>query len=227
MTRPAAEKLADFFSRSNVFSYRKGEVIIRSDDIPQGVYFLQEGYIKMNSLSQDGRELTLNIFKPGTYFPMMWALADIPNTYYFQAMTSVRVRRMPRNLFKDFINLNPDILKEFTVRILIGLEGTLTNIQYMLSGNSYHRVTSAISLFSRRFGIKSQGGYIIVNLPLTHQDIADAAGITRETASLAIKKLQDKGIILHHYRRLTVKRPDLLNRESAIDYPADNGEEAI
>jgi CRP-like cAMP-binding protein len=158
---------------------------------------------------------------------MMWAIADIPNAYFFQAMTPVKVRRMPQNSFKEFINHNPDILLEFTTRILIGLDGILTNVQHILSGDSYHRVTAAIIVFSKRFGKHNHNGLIDISLPLTHQDIADSAGITRETASLAMKKLQDKGIIFHHYRHLTIKRPDLLDRESFLEIPEEASKEAI
>lgn len=77
---------------------------------------------------------------------------------------------------------------ELTKKILIGLSGVLTNIEYMLCGNSQKRVIGAISLSAKRFGSKKRNGETIINMPLTHQDIANIAGIARETASIAIKK---------------------------------------
>jgi CRP/FNR family transcriptional regulator len=216
MPKSTSEKLREFFSLSKTLTYKRGEIILRSDDSPQGIIFLEEGFVKMNSIFPDGRELTLNIFKPQAYFPMTWAIADIPNTYFYQAMTNLRIRRMPKNLFLEFINQNPDVLRELTTRILIGLDGLLTNIQYLLSGNSHYRVTAAILLCARRFGKKIGENNISVTLPLTHQDIGNIAGITRETATIAIDKLQKQGLITHHYRHLIINKFNELSRISLL-----------
>jgi CRP/FNR family transcriptional regulator, cyclic AMP receptor protein len=217
------DKLIRFFSESKVLEFKRGETILRSDDEPQGVFYLEQGFIKMNTIFIDGRELTLNIYKPGTYFPMTWAIAGIPNAYYFQAMTPVILRRKPKNEFMQFINGNPDILMELTNRILIGLDGILTNVQHLLSGDSYHRVVSAIILSARRFGDTTGSGKIILKIPLTHQDIADIAGITRETASIAIGKLIREGIITHHYRKMTINSFKNLENESPISETVAEG----
>ncbi len=216
MLRTTSEKLREFFSSSKILTYKRGEIILRSDDSPQGIIFLEDGYVKMNTIFPDGRELTLNIFKPQTYFPMTWAIADIPNTYFYQAMTNLKIRRMPKNLFLEFMDKNPDVLRELTTRILIGLDGLLTNIRYILSGSSRYRVAAAILLCARRFGKKTGANSVSVMLPLTHQDIGNIAGITRETATIAIDKLQKQGLITHHYRHLIVNKFDELTRVSLL-----------
>ena len=227
MLKSSSDKLRYFFSLSKILTYKRGEIILRSDDSPQGIIFLEEGFVKMNSIFPDGRELTLNIFKPQTYFPMTWAIADIPNTYFYQAMTNLKIRRMPKNLFLEFLDQNPDVLRELTTRILIGLDGLLTNIQYMLSGNSHYRVAAAILLCARRFGKKIGLNSVSVTLPLTHQDIGNIAGITRETATIAIDKLQKQGLITHHYRHLTINNLSLLEQESTLPDPEKLSREAI
>jgi len=188
-------KLDKFFSSSKTITYKKGETILRPEDKPQGAYFIKEGFVKLNTIFENGRELTLNIFKPGTYFPMMWAIGEIPNSYYYQAQTNTLIHRVPKQDVLAFLKNNPDVLFELTRRILVGLDGVLTNIEYMLCGNSYIRVVGAIYLTANRFGERTDGGKITMNLPLTHQDIANIAGISRETASIAINKLEKKNII--------------------------------
>jgi CRP/FNR family transcriptional regulator len=216
MSDPVHDKLQRYFSGSKPLEFKRGETILRSDDEPQGVFYLESGFVKMNSVFVDGRELTLNIFKPGTFFPMTWAIADIENTYYFQAMTPLVIKRMPKSEFMRFLNSNPEILMDLTTRILVGLNGILTNVQHLLSGDSYHRVVSAILLSARRFGDHTNSDKVMVKIPLTHQDIADIAGITRETASIAISKLIKEGIVSHHYRKMTINSLKKLEKESPI-----------
>jgi CRP-like cAMP-binding protein len=216
MSKSVSEKLTEFFSFSKTYDYKKGEIFLRSEDPPPGVFYLEDGFIKMNSIFADGRELTLNIFKPGTYFPMTWVIANIPNSNYYLAMTNLKVKKMPKDTFLKFLNQNPDILWEFTTRILIGLDGLLTNIQYQMTGDAYHRLAAAVLLCARRFGEKDSNGQIDIMLPLTHQDLANIAGVTRETASVAIGKLKKLKIISFNYRHLFVKNSDELNRISLL-----------
>jgi CRP/FNR family transcriptional regulator, cyclic AMP receptor protein len=209
------KQLTDLLTKFNPRSFAKHETILSADDTPPGVYYLTKGYIKMNSILSDGREITLNIFKPGTYFPMMWALSDLPNTYYFQAMTPGQLFCIPKGTFRKFIQDNPDILFDFTNRILIGLNGLLFNINNILSGQAYHRIVSAILLLAKRFGDQTSSGEISITLPLTHQDLADIAAITRETASINIKLLENQGLISQKNRHLTI--PNLHKLEAVAD----------
>ena len=209
-------KLSAFFSQYQSLSFQKGETILRSEDSPQGVYYIKAGFVKLNTISVNGRERTFNIFKRGAYFPMMWAIAEIPNSYFYQAQTAVVIQRAPKKELLIFLKNNPDVLFELTRRILIGLDGLLNNIEYMFCGNSYHRVIGTLLLSAERFGKVEADGEITIMLPLTHQDIADIAGISRETASLAINKLGKKKIITYKKRLIAIKNIETLEEELGL-----------
>ena len=85
-----------------------------------------------------------------------------------------------------------------------------------MSGDSYHRVIAALILCAKRFG-QNRGKKIVIDLPLTHQDIADLAAITRETASLAMGKLTRKGLISRAGRNILILDPVKLSAESGIE----------
>ncbi|MBI2338462.1 Crp/Fnr family transcriptional regulator [Candidatus Daviesbacteria bacterium] len=192
--RLVSKKITNFFSRFKAVDCRRGEILIKAGEPPKGIFYLKKGYVKMNAIFEDGRELTLNIYKSGSYFPMFWALTDIPNTYYFQAITEAQFYCAPKEKVLLFIQKNPDVLMELTTRILTGVSVLLNNIEYLLSGNSSNRVAAAILLCARRFG-ESSDGKMTIKMPLIHQDVANLAGITRETASIAMSELQKQEII--------------------------------
>lgn len=220
--KQASEKLKKFFSKFKLIEYKKGEVILRAEEIPQGAFYILSGYVKMISLLVDGRELMLNIFKPGSFFPMMWAIANIENSYFFYAITNVTLRRIPKNDLAIFIKKNPDVLFDLTNRILIGLNGLITNIEHILSGDAYNRVISALFILAKRFGEKTEKNKIIIKLPVTHQDIANIAAITRETASITMKKIERKNIISKWKGLIVINNITKLKKE----YPIyTNGEE--
>src|SRR3989344_5334849 len=64
MEKNILKKIENFLKGYKFQKYRKGEIIIRAEDEPQGVFYLEEGFVKKYIISRKGDELTLNIFKP-------------------------------------------------------------------------------------------------------------------------------------------------------------------
>lgn len=198
------EKLINFFKQFKKIEYSKGETLIRADDEPSGVYFITKGYVKMSNIFEDGSEIAVNIFKPGSFLPMMWALGDIDNTYFYKAITPTETYRAPKEKFLDFLSKHPQILFDLTARVLRGLDGIITLNKYMLSADSFKKVVVIIRNLSKRFGQNGKGEIIEIVIPMTHQDIAHFAGITRETVSIAMEKLKKQKIITQSKRRIII-----------------------
>lgn len=213
MQKRPVGKLALFFSQFRRLYYKRRQMIIRADDIPSGVYYLRKGYIRVYSLSESGEELTLIILKPGDAFPLIWAINDSLNTQYCEAMTPIELLRSPREKFLEFLNDNPDILQELTSKILVRFEGLLERMDYLVFGNAYQKVASILVICAERFGKQNNKG-ILIKVPLTHRDIASLIGLTRETTSLEIKKLENSKIINQKGKYLVVRDINRLKDES-------------
>ena len=217
-------KLENFFSQFKLLRYRKGEVIFRAEDDPPGVFYLKQGYVRLYSLSDQGRELTFNIFKPGSYFSMMWALGGSPNGYFFEALTPVEVWRAPKDRLIEFIKKEPEVLFELTRRILVGLNGILAIMQSLLFGNGHTRVASVLLVAAKRFGKHQKTGEVVIQLPLTHQNIASLAGLTRETTSLVLEKMEKDKLITSDHHFLTIKNIKKFEEKllaAKEDFPSD------
>jgi len=218
MTDTTHAAIHAFFSRYQTVSYKKEETILRPDDPIPYIYFVMNGFVRMYCLLPDGKELTLNIFKPESYFPIFLILAGSPNTYYYQAITAVTCARVPKADVMKFLKDHPDALMELTQRISVGFDGLLSNIQYLLFGSAYSRVASVLKLLSRRFG-KKNGTTLTITLPLTHQDIANLIGVTRETTSLEMEKLVARKIISYEHQQVTVRDIAALENEALVEEP--------
>ncbi|KKP69104.1 hypothetical protein A2X44_05425 [candidate division CPR3 bacterium GWF2_35_18] len=197
-------KIENFFLRFTSLKYKKNEIIIRGGDIPQGVFFLKSGYVRVYTLSIEGKELTLNIFKPGSYFPLNWVFSNYPNYYYFEAMTPVTLYRANPENVQVFLKENSDVTYELTQRILSGLQGMMARIEHLMFGNAQTRIVSVLLMVTSRFGIRDKNGQVKISIKLTHQEIANMAGISRETATKEISELKKMKLIDQDKRFLVI-----------------------
>lgn len=210
------DKLGLFFRKFRALHYKKDEVIVRAEDNPSGVYYLIKGFTRLYALSKKGEELTLIIFKPGDFFPMMWAINKTPNAFYLEAMTPVDLWRAPREKFLNFIKGNPEVFFELTSKMLVRLGGLLSRMEYLVFGNAYAKIASILVICAERFP-RQERSKVVIEVPLTHSDLASMVGVTRETVSIEIKKLEQKGLIHYQGRQIVVDKFNKLRKESLVE----------
>lgn len=208
------DKIEKFFSQQKKQSYKKGEILIRADENPAYVYYLQEGFVKMYAISKKGDELVLNIFKPTSFFPMNSAINSTTNYYYFEAISPLVLFRAPKDKVLDLIKSNPDILYDLLSRVFKGIDGTLTRMSYLMTGNAYLRLVVEIIIQAKRFGTKMNND-LSIRIKISERDIASQAGLTRETISREMKKLKTKNLATFSRNILTIT--DMSKLESELD----------
>src|SRR3989344_4646928 len=136
MNETIRKKLDDFFTKFKHQQYKKGEILIRADDEPQGIFYLKSGVVRQYSISKDGEEQTLNLYKPISFFPLMWAINETPNTFYFEAAVDVEVHRAPKDEVIAFLKSEPEVMYDLVTRLYKGMHGLLTRIEYLQSGDA-------------------------------------------------------------------------------------------
>ncbi len=202
----------EFYKQFTVRNYKKGEMLIRADDDPQGIFCLTKGYVRQYTISKTGFELTLHILKPISYFPMVWAVNGTPNVYYFEALTPVEAGRAPRDQVVNFIKDKPTIIFELMSELLEDYAESLKRIEHLVFSDAYRRVISVLLYIAKHFGEETDNG-IIVRHRFTQQDIATLVGVARETASNEIAKLEKKGLVRYVEHSMIFDNVNKLNSE--------------
>ena len=139
-----SQKLDNFFKQFKHQVYKKGEILIRVDEDPGGVFYLTKGVVKEYAISKKGEELIINIFKPVSFFPMSWAINRAPNSFYYEALEEIEIWKAPREEVVEFIKANPDILFNLMSRVFKGTDGILMRMVYLMSGEAYARVITEL-----------------------------------------------------------------------------------
>lgn len=188
-------------------------LLFHPEDITSSVFYIKSGYIRVFRISEEGEELTLTILKPKDFFPLSYAINTTANAYYLEAITTLEVWKAPQDQFLTFIKSNPELFYDLTTRILVRFDGVLTRVENLLFSNANAKIAATLLMCAKGFGEEFHGN-TIVKVPLTHRDIATLVGITRETTSLEMKKLEKQGFVTKSGRFIVIK--DLKRLESLV-----------
>lgn len=214
MNKAVLEKLDKFFSKFYPVKFEKGEVIIHPDGKVQHIFLLKKGKVRMYSVSDDGQEVTLHIFKPSSFFPIMLSLSEAYGKYYFESLERVEAVKAPVDQVMDFIKKDPEVLFDLVTRFATAISGLTLRIESMAFGDAYNRVASLLLYFAQKFG-EAREGQTVINIPLQHDDIASWVGLRRETVSRQFEKMQSKGILESKDKQIKInleKLKDTINQ---------------
>lgn len=170
--------------------YVKNQTILYEEDTSNYFYIIYSGKVKVVQLSADGRERILAIHKKGEYFGEMSFLdgKTLPATII--AMEETRIGLISRHHFERFLMSNELVLKEIIRMLCSRLRESWLMIKVMSFADAEQRVRVILKNMGDHFGIKEHRGTII-NIRLTHSDIAKLASISRETATRVVNRLEN------------------------------------
>ena len=150
------KKLDDFFSSYQSQTFSKGTVILQAGEDPTGIFYITEGIVRNYWISQEGTEVTLNMYKPHAFLPMSWAIGGVKNTNFYEAMTLVVGKKAPKEVFLQFLKSNPDVMYDLLRRIYVGMEGLWMHIESLTTGNSSTKLITSLVILGKRFGIQEK-----------------------------------------------------------------------
>lgn len=212
MNNQQNQPLAKIFSGGRRFIYKKNEIIIRGDDTPQGIYLIEEGFVKVYSITKRGDENIRIILKPGEFFPVIWAFTDISKDIFYESFGGCSLKRISRDSFLELTkstSLTTQTMIDSLVHLFSMYSERIDNLEY---SSAYERVVCRVAQLARHFGVKEEDG-IVIAAPINHNEIAASVNIARETASRAMARLERKGLIAYKNRKVIVKNIATLEKE--------------
>jgi CRP/FNR family cyclic AMP-dependent transcriptional regulator len=196
---PAAD-VASVESHSAVRSYRKNTVVVQRGDESASLYVLVEGHARVFLADDHGREVTLNTLGPGDYFGELALLGETARTASVITTEDCRCMVISRAEFLDCLAGQPRIALAL-IRGLVERVGSLTEqVSKLALRDVYGRVRDTLVEQARE-----EGG-VLVTPRLTHNDIAQMVGSSREMVSRVLKDLREGGYVSVNDKRIVLHK---------------------
>ncbi|UFJ41084.1 Crp/Fnr family transcriptional regulator [Brevibacillus humidisoli] len=179
----------------------KGKTVIyEQGTMGEGFYYLHKGLVKIVSSTVKGRERMLNIVVPG----QILGVQSTDQQTHFTTAIAVKntvVYHFSCEQFQEMLKVRPELLSLFTQTVS-------QKMRILLHAINMKALTSEEQVARLLLNICEE--FKNYEVPLTQQELADCAGLTRITVYKILKQWKEDGIVEIRNRRFVIKRPDLL-----------------
>lgn len=190
-------------------TYKKGVVVFHEGQPGVAFYLISSGRVKVFKLGQEGRELIFGIFGDGAIFGDVPVFDGGPYPATAATLVDTDVFYMSRDDFVRLCREYPDISLKI-VRVLgKRLRQAHRFVMDIAMKSVPQRLSALLLRLADEYG-QIKDGTVVIDLPLTRQEIAESIGVTRETATRELSKFSRAGTIKLEGRKiLLLDRPKL------------------
>jgi len=193
MTKTKFNTIKKFFSQYPTKKIPKGKIILKPGENFKEVYFIKSGFARAYTITPKG-ENTLNLFKPLFMMSVIHSVSNHQNEYCFQAITPIEVNVIPKSDFKKIIDEDKHLHESIMEFFFNSLLNYFVNQGNIVNGNALNKIASVLLQLTQDYG-NTKNGKLVVTFPATHRVIANLVGLTRETTSVQMSKLQKMKVI--------------------------------
>ena len=175
-------------------SYPANAVLFVEGQLPRGVYLLCKGRVKLTMTSADGKSIILHIAEAGELIGINGAISGKPYELSAETLEPCQVNFIKREAFLRLMQDHKDIGSHVTEQISNDYQAACFQIRSLgLSRTAEEKV--ARFLLERAHAGKETNQGIRMNVALTHEEIAQIVGVSRETVTRTLSDLRHKSLI--------------------------------
>ena len=184
--------------------YEKGEVIFFENDSVKKLYLLVNGKVKLSMLSAEGKEKVLTILQEGDIFGELSLFDEDPHPLTAEVVDDARLLIIPWNEMEKMIQNRPSLAIKIIEALSKKTRLLTSQVRELVFQDAAGRLASLISRLADDFGREIEEGTVI-DLVLTHQEIANLIGSSRVTVTKLINRFIDDGLLTIKKRKIIIK----------------------
>lgn len=187
-------------NRGVIKSYPKNSILVNEGDQSDSLYVIVDGQVKVYVSDENGKEAILNIQGPGEYFGELALIDEIPRSASVVTLKPSRISHVSRGDFEHCLAENPSL----AVKLIRSLTQRVRSLTEVVKNLALHDVYGRVARTLLKLA-KDKDGTLVIEQRLTHQDIANMVGASREMVSRIMKDLAIGGYIQVEHKTITIQ----------------------
>lgn len=198
--------LAQVMAHSRYMNVPKRTMLMMKGGGDDWLGFLLDGKVQVVDTLHNGREVGLNIIRPGSFFGELSCIDRRPRSATLVAMSPCHIIQVPGEIARQLFFRSPPVAEAMMKHCtdLIRRMSDLRSLQAI--PNAFTRVFALINYFK----LIGPGGLEVIEDAPTQQEMAIMVNTSRETVSRAISELMRMGVVEKDLRRLIIRKPEIL-----------------
>ncbi len=182
---------------------KKRQPLYLSGDPSSNVYLLKKGRVKISNTAANGKEVTFDILEPGEVFGELETLEDVPRSTSAETLDDTLICVIPRKDFDQYLAMHPNVTVKLTKLIGLRLRKIQSRVEDLVFRDVPARLAHLLLELRKTDGVTDKQG-IRLRAKLTHQEMANLIGCSRETVSTIIGQFRDQELIQMDGRTITI-----------------------
>jgi CRP-like cAMP-binding protein len=198
---------AEFTTRTGR-QYDAHQTVYAMGDEAHTIYYLHSGLVKLTALSPDGREVILDIEKPGGIFGL-FCLCGTPRGEMAVTMESSEIVEITLAELVTRLGERPEVLANFLATVSQRLAKAYGTIQELSFENLPARLAKTLVRLADEIGHETEHG-VELDHYLTQEELAQLLSVRREVVSTALGRMREQGLVEYSRKgKLTINRAGL------------------
>ncbi len=201
---PAA--LAEVRAAARVRAVVAKSMFFHEGDPASGFFVLRAGSVKLAQLTPEGHQVVLRLIGPGDAFGGVAAFGGATYPISAEAVTDSSAFEWPGAVMADLMERHPRLALNALRFVAARLHELQQQYRQLATERVERRVARVLLRLVQQAGRKVDGG-VLIDLPLSRDDIAQMTGTTLYTVSRIISRFEADGLVEAGRQRMVVRDP--------------------
>jgi len=173
-------------------TFRKNETILYEEDTSEFMYIILSGKVKVIKTTGEGKEIILAMHNSGSFFGEMSLIDGKTSPASVIATEDSVVSIISKNDFYSLLFSHKKVLENLLKILSSRLRTSWDTIKLLNFNNASQRIRTLFFMLAEEHGRRTPEG-IVLNANLSHKEISEMTGLTRETVTRVMDKWQKAG----------------------------------
>lgn len=185
------------------------DFLFRHGDPHEGVYLVESGLVRTYYGAASGREITLAYWPAGNLvgLPQVWG----GGTYAWSgvAVQTSDILAIRGEDLRALVERIPALAVSVVEAMAFKVQWLSALVQMLGTQSVTQRIAQLLDTLSKLYGVPDAGG-VAIGTPFSHEELASMVGASRQWVTTTLDRLQERGIVRIHKRRIVILHQDLL-----------------
>lgn len=209
LAKLSTQDLRNINKQFSATHFSEGDTIYDQDEHATLLRVVVHGKVKLIRHTLEGKDVLLDMLKPGEFFGSLSVLGDNVYTETARAQTDACILSIDLQKFQSVLKEYPQVAVSALDIMAERLQSSQDKVRQLATISVKQRIANVLVTLCDKFGENSRHGKLL-QLPLSRKDLADMTGTSTETASRIMSQLQEEGIITSGRQWVAINDPDRL-----------------